>query len=172
MRRGLARLGGLGAAAVIIASSCSTSAAPEESDTGATSPQPTVAETPQDPPPAPALDAARVEAGAGLYEQYCASCHQADLSGEPDWKVPNDDGTLKPPPQDSTGHTWHHSDQQLLALIRNGIAIPTSRMPTFGATLTDAEILTILEYFKSRWGEQERAFQWEVTWQEAHRDDG
>jgi hypothetical protein len=38
-------------------------------------------------------------------------------------------------------------------------------MPTFQGILTDDEILSILEFFKSEWGDEERAFQWQVTWQ-------
>ncbi|MEE8485597.1 MAG: hypothetical protein V3S38_03465 [Acidimicrobiia bacterium] len=37
-------------------------------------------------------------------------------------------------------------------------------MPTFGGILTDEEILAVLEFIKSEWGEEERDFQWKVTW--------
>lgn len=121
-------------------------------------------------PPLPPLDPAAVRAGEATYQQHCASCHQPDLSGASDWMIPNDDGTLKPPPQDSTGHTWHHPDQLLLEIVRDGIDVPTSRMPTFASTLTDDEILAVLEFIKASWGEQERAFQWEVTWQQRQRN--
>ena len=33
------------------------------------------------------------------------------------------------PPHDSSGHTWHHSDQILLELIRGGSDFPQARMP-------------------------------------------
>jgi mono/diheme cytochrome c family protein len=40
-------------------------------------------------------------------------------------------------------------------------------MPTFGQTLSDEEITAIVEYLKSRWGAEERAYQWQITWQES-----
>lgn len=123
-------------------------------------------------PPTPQLDAAQVEEGEALYGQYCSSCHRADLSGDPEWKTRNADGSLRPPPHDSTGHTWHHSDALLLSLTRDGSIFPESRMPPFGATLTDDEITTIFEFIKSSWGPQERDIQWQVTWSEEQREQG
>jgi len=87
---------------------------------------------PDETPPPPALDDVRILTGAVLYQQHCAECHKADLSGEPGWMIPNDDGTYKPPPQDSTGHTWHHADQLLLEIVRDGTVDPIASMPTFG----------------------------------------
>lgn len=115
----------------------------------------------------PALQDDSIAAGGILYATYCASCHAEDLSGEADWKTPNDDGSYRPPPQDSSGHTWHHSDRLLVDLIANGSDFPQTRMPSFGDVLTDEEILSILDYFKSTWGEEERLFQWEVTQRDA-----
>ncbi len=117
-----------------------------------------------EPPPPPARDADRVLAGEILYQQHCSECHKPDLSGEPDWMIPKDDGTYKPPPQDSTGHTWHHADQLLLEIIRDGNVNPITVMPLFGGILADNQILDILEFFKSQWGDAERTLQWEVTW--------
>ncbi|NNJ46656.1 MAG: cytochrome c [Acidimicrobiia bacterium] len=114
----------------------------------------------------PKLDPIRVERGAEMYGAFCATCHGIDLAGSPDWKVPNPDGSFKPPPQDSRGHTWHHSDQVLIDLIANGSDFAQSRMPTFGDVLSESDILTILEYLKSNWGEQERASQWAATSQQ------
>lgn len=37
-----------------------------------------------------------------------------------------------PPPHDSTGHTWHHPDQLLLALIRVGIGLPLTSSDRLG----------------------------------------
>ena len=125
--------------------------------------------TPDQVPPPPGLDAARVAAGEATYRQYCASCHGTDLAGDPEWKTRNSDGSLRPPPHDSSGHTWHHSDQLLLTLTRDGDDLEESRMPAFGGTLTNDEIASVLEFFKSTWGPEERAFQWQVTWTEQQR---
>jgi mono/diheme cytochrome c family protein len=116
--------------------------------------------------PLPELEAAKVAAGADLYAQSCASCHGADLTGDPDWQVMNVDGSFPPPPQDSSGHTWHHGDDLLVEIILDGSEFPQSRMRAFGGKLTEAEVLSILEFFKSTWGPQERTLQWEVTLRE------
>ncbi len=121
-------------------------------------------------PPTPQLDAARLEEGEALYGQYCASCHGADLSGDPEWKTPNADGSYRPPPHDSSGHTWHHSDRLLMTITRDGSDFPESRMPPFGDTLTDEQITAIFEFIKASWEPQERDAQWRVTWGEEHRE--
>lgn len=110
--------------------------------------------------------AAVVEEGAALYATYCSSCHGANLDGHPNWMVPNSDGTYNPPPQDSTGHTWHHGDPTLVQLILEGSPFRQSRMPPFGDVLSVDQVLSILEFFKSNWGEQERTFQREATQRE------
>lgn len=117
--------------------------------------------------PLPELDAEKVAVGADLYAQYCSSCHGADLKGDPDWRVPNEDGSYPPPPQDSSGHTWHHSDALLSEIILVGSDFPQSRMPAYGAQLTESDVAAILEFFKSTWGPQERTLQWQVTLREA-----
>lgn len=115
-------------------------------------------------PPLPTLNPAAVAEGERLYAHYCASCHGANLEGAPDWKTPLSDGSLPPPPQDSSGHTWHHADSLLLTIIREGgDPAENLRMPAFGDRLSDDEIRAILTFFKSRWGEEERTFQWWVT---------
>jgi len=115
-------------------------------------------------PPAPPLDPDRVAHGASLYRQYCAGCHGANLEGVPDWKRRLPDGSLPPPPHDSSGHTWHHSDSLLLSIIANGgDPADNSKMPAFKDKLHDDQIVAILEFLKSKWGAQEREFQWWIT---------
>ena len=116
-------------------------------------------------PPPPSLDPQRVAQGKELYAQHCAECHGATGEGQPDWKTPNEDGSFKPPPHDNGGHTWHHDDDLLLDIIANGSDFPQTQMPAFGDKLSDEEILAIIDYMKSWWGPEERAFQWQVTWQ-------
>jgi mono/diheme cytochrome c family protein len=116
-------------------------------------------------PPLPTLDVQQVARGEALYAQYCASCHGPNGEGDPNWQIRNADGSFKPPPHDSTGHTWHHADDLLVDLIATGSDFPQTQMPIFGDKLGDEEILAIIEYLKSGWGAEERAFQWQVTWQ-------
>ncbi len=115
-------------------------------------------------PPVPTLDPDRVAHGESLYTQYCAGCHGANLEGAADWKQRLPDGSLPPPPHDSSGHTWHHPDSLLLSIIADG-GNPTdnSKMPAFKDKLDDDQIIAILEFLKSKWGSQEREFQWWIT---------
>jgi len=113
-----------------------------------------------------AVSEAAVARGAELYQANCASCHGADLAGAPDWKTPNEDGSYPPPPHDSSGHTWHHPDRVLIEIIRNGSDFPQSRMPPFGAQLSDEDIEAILEFIKTSWGPQETEYQNQVTEQD------
>src|SRR5436305_11770771 len=63
---------------------------------------------------------ALVARGKVLYDQYCASCHGANLEGQQDWRHRLPNGRLPAPPHDVTGHTWHHADQDLFDMIKNG----------------------------------------------------
>lgn len=105
---------------------------------------------------ADATDRELVQLGRTVYATQCASCHGADLEGEPDWRSRLPDGSLRAPPHDGTGHTWHHPDAQLFEVVKEGgqAAAPAgfkSNMPAFGETLSDREILASLAYIKSRW---------------------
>jgi mono/diheme cytochrome c family protein len=113
------------------------------------------------------VDGEMIELGADLYAENCASCHGAKLEGQPDWRRRHDNGRMPAPPHDETGHTWHHADQQLFDITKNGLAsvVPgyESDMPVFDGILTDAEIAAILGYIKSTWPERERNYQAEIT---------
>jgi len=114
--------------------------------------------------PVPTLRPDKVIEGEILYKQYCAECHGVDLKGSPTWKQRLEDGSLPPPPQDDTGHTWHHPDRQLIEIIQNGGAPEfNSKMPGFGDKLTEDQIISILEFFKSTWGIEAREAQWSVS---------
>ena len=119
---------------------------------------------------APALAVAadaEVRAGRDLYVEHCASCHGAELQGQPEWRSPDEDGLYPAPPHDETGHTWHHDDAMLTDYItRGGQAVLddmnvafTSGMPGFGPVLDTNEIKAILDYIKSTWPERIRATQ-------------
>ncbi|SIS75256.1 c-type cytochrome [Paracoccus saliphilus] len=101
--------------------------------------------------------------GKQLYTENCASCHGADLEGQPDWKRRLPTGRMPAPPHDETGHTWHHSDQDLFTMTKQGVAalVPDydSDMPGFEDMLTDDEIKAVLAFIKSTWPERQRAFQ-------------
>lgn len=101
-------------------------------------------------------DAEQVALGATVYAEQCASCHGADLAGEPDWRTPLPTGGLRAPPHDASGHTWHHSDELLFRYTKHGGAAIVggdfqSNMPGFGDVLSDAEIWAVLAFIKSEW---------------------
>ena len=115
-----------------------------------------------------APDPARIAEGRALYDAHCAACHGANLEGEAGWQTRRADGTLPAPPQDESGHTWHHTDQQLFVIIKNGMeamagADYKTSMKGFADTLSDDEIWAVLDYIKSRWPENVRAMQAEMT---------
>lgn len=106
-------------------------------------------------------DAAFVAMGEDIYEQYCASCHGANLEGQFNWQRRNADGRLPAPPHNAFGHTWHHPDEALFQLTKYGPAALIgqgyeSDMPGYEGTLTDEEILAVLSYIKSQWPVQIR----------------
>ncbi len=113
-------------------------------------------------------DAATIAAGRTIYEDHCAACHGVQLEGQPDWKTPLPFGRLPAPPHDASGHTWHHADEMLFRIVKEGTAAVVggnyeSDMPGFGDTLGDAEIRAVLAFIKSTWPERERGFQEEVS---------
>lgn len=114
---------------------------------------------------ADAGDSRQVGRGEIVYRDHCAACHGADLEGQPDWRVRKPNGRLPAPPHDASGHTWHHSDEQLFALTKIGVVPPLasqgyeSDMPGFAASLSDEEIWNVLAYIKSRWPADIRARQ-------------
>jgi|HigsolmetaAR201D_1030396.scaffolds.fasta_scaffold34310_2 mono/diheme cytochrome c family protein len=101
-------------------------------------------------------DVKLVARGQVVYQSHCASCHGANLEGQPDWQQPRPDGTWPAPPHDPSGHTWHHSDESLFATTKFGgqATAPVgykSTMPAFGAVLSDDDIWAVLAYIKSTW---------------------
>jgi len=114
------------------------------------------------------LSAERLALGRQVYEANCATCHGADLEGEPDWRKRRADGTLPAPPHDATGHTWHHPDEQLFAITKQGTAAfaPAgykTTMTGYAGVLSDEEIRAALDYIKSRWPEDIRTRQAEAS---------
>ena len=113
------------------------------------------------------VTADEIDAGRDLYVEFCASCHGSDLEGQADWKRRLDNGRMPAPPHDETGHTWHHSDQDLFAITKGGVEAVVSDyesdMPAFDGILSDDEIKAVLGYIKSTWPERQRTFQAEIT---------
>lgn len=127
---------------------------------GAASGNPAVRPDPGDP--------ALVALGRDVYAAQCASCHGDRLQGQPNWRQPGADGRLQAPPHDATGHTWHHDDDTLLAIVRVGTRAFTGRdLPTdmggFADRLSEREIAASIAFIKSTWPAAIRARQAEIT---------
>ena len=122
------------------------------------------------PRPVEVAGPAVLELGARVYAGSCASCHGANLEGEPgfDWRQMKPDGTFPAPPHDETGHTWHHPDPFLFVYTTNGGQVflgdnGVSAMPGFADVLNVQEIEAVLEYIKDSWPEPIRARQRRAT---------
>ena len=109
-----------------------------------------------------------IEQGRQIYADQCATCHGAQLEGQPDWKTPLPSGRLPAPPHDADGHTWHHPDDILFRIVKEGTAAIVgggykSDMPGFAYLLSDAEIRAVLAYIKSTWPKREADYQREIS---------
>ena len=106
--------------------------------------------------------------GRVLYKEHCASCHGADLEGQPNWRRIGKDGLLPAPPHDATGHTWHHDNRLLFdytklggkALMEaRGVSEFRSGMEGFGEVLSDDDIWDILAFIRSTWPDRIKRIQ-------------
>ncbi len=101
-------------------------------------------------------DVDQVRLGQAVYVKHCADCHGARLEGQASWQQRKPDGKLPAPPHDETGHTWHHPDKQLFAVVKHGLApmagpVYATDMPAYGTILTDQDIWAVIAFIKSRW---------------------
>lgn len=111
-----------------------------------------------------------VARGAQVYAAYCASCHGANLEGQPNWQQELPTGGRPAPPHDETGHTWHHADDLLFDITKYGGQVSSlpgyqNNMPGFGDVLSDEDIWAVLAYIKSRWPPDIQAMQQQVNQQ-------
>jgi len=101
------------------------------------------------------VNAEQVALGERIYRDHCASCHGANLEGQPQWQVRKPDGRMPAPPHDQSGHTWHHPDDVLFRITKDGLAalLPgyESDMPAYAQVLTDEEIWAVLSFIKRSW---------------------
>ena len=89
-----------------------------------------------------------LERGESLYIANCATCHGTEGQG---WAQ---EGVLAPAVNGSE-HAWHHPDEQLVDLLRNGGVV----MPAVGADWSEEEIEAVLSYVKRWWTPRQREAQ-------------
>jgi mono/diheme cytochrome c family protein len=102
--------------------------------------------------------------GPALYQTFCAACHGVGGEGDPTWPKPNALGDIPPPPHNAKGHTWRHSDDDLVMMTLNGHRDPYNgseflTMPAFKGILTEAQVVGILDHLKTLWTDQQLAAQ-------------
>jgi len=83
--------------------------------------------------------------GEVVYSETCAACHGPEGEGDVG------------PALNGSMHSWHHVDNQLRSVVRDGI--PNTGMPAHGEHLTDQEIDAVLSFIKTWWTLEQRAMQ-------------
>ena len=112
--------------------------------------------------PTPTATIVVARSGQAIFTSTCAVCHGQSGEGQPNWHIRKEDGTLPPPPLNGDGHTWHHGDGFLYKVVRDGgkwlespdIPHFKSGMPAFGEQLSHDEIIGVITYVKSLWGDK------------------
>jgi mono/diheme cytochrome c family protein len=89
--------------------------------------------------------------GAALYGQHCQACHGGATGGAVLANAPRHDGA---------GHTWHHPDQYLEAIILNG---GPQAMPAFRGRLREEEVREVIAHIKTWWTPEQRSYQAGLT---------
>jgi mono/diheme cytochrome c family protein len=113
-------------------------------------------------------DARQVALGKKVYADSCASCHGAQLEGQPDWRLRKPDGRLPAPPHDFHGHTWRHSDDELFGMVKEGMAAYAppgyqTDMKGYAGVLSDAQIWAVIAFIKKSWPPEFRTYQQKIT---------
>jgi len=97
--------------------------------------------------------------GKKIYRTHCAVCHGINLEGQKGWNIKDGQNNILAPPHDETGHTWHHSDEDLFYITKYGGAGKAgvaSAMPGYEQILSDKKIISVLSFIKSTWPVQIR----------------
>ncbi len=89
-----------------------------------------------------------LEAGAEYYQTNCAVCHGVGGEGNAQAGIPA-------PPLNGSAHSWHHADDQIIGLIRNGGVV----MPAVGADWSDEQVHAVLAHVKNWWEPWQRETQ-------------
>ncbi len=100
-----------------------------------------------------------IAAGARLYNENCAGCHGVRGVGErPGDMYARDEYGFVAPPLDDTAHGWHHSDDDLVAIILNGSS-RNERMIAWKLKFARRDSENIVAYIKSLWSFSSHACQ-------------
>lgn len=116
-----------------------------------------------------------INKGQEIYLANCAACHGANGEGQnPQAPLQRDEtGRFPAPPHNENGHTWHHDDDLLIQIIKEGGMGDEKNfheMPAFGDKLNDEDINAVLAFIKTLWSDEQRESQRKIT--EAVRSQG
>lgn len=100
------------------------------------------------------LNPEKVQRGKIIYQKNCADCHGRDGESRPDWRKQGADGKYPPPPLNGSAHTWHHSTDTLMKVIREGSPPGIGGMPAWKDKLTDQEIDDVVVWITSIWPDE------------------
>jgi len=100
--------------------------------------------------------------GRDLYALHCASCHGANLEGQPNGCGACHRGGSRR--RRTTRPGTPGIIRMLFRIVKEGTAAVVgqgyeSEMPAFAGILSDQQIRDVLAFIKSTWSERERAFQ-------------
>jgi mono/diheme cytochrome c family protein len=99
-------------------------------------------------------DTESVVAGKALYQQFCQACHKQDGVGElPIPPLLRQPGYITAMPLNEASHAWHHTDEQLVDTILNGVQ-RTQRMPAWKGVLSERQASQVTAYIKSLWSDR------------------
>lgn len=96
----------------------------------------------------------QVAMGKPLYATYCAGCHGEKGEGAPNSDTPLPNGSYPPQPLNGSGHSWHHSLNNLEETIEQGGRHPGASMPGFAKILNHEERKAVIAAFQSFWSDQ------------------
>lgn len=114
-------------------------------------------------------EARQLVIGERVYNSSCTACHKPNMAGQDDWKIPFADGSLKAPPLDETGLLVSYTDDEIEQKIRLGANSlneemrSLSNMPSYDTILSDDEIDAVIAFIKSRWPDEVRDAQSQIS---------
>lgn len=120
----------------------------------------------QAPPATATLSNPILRRGDLSYSTNCAHCHGYSGEGQKPETIENTQqlGMRTVPAHDSAGSTWKYADDLLFMVIRNGIQNPLDQYPMPPHPgMPDDEIWAIITFMKTRWTDEQRAYQRTVT---------